>query len=87
MKRGQMELAIVKGLIIALAVIGGFFIYETIQATTPDGNNIECKWDCSNAVWGTCINGYSIRDTSFCTIDNEACRVSEPKPDTKKKCD
>ena len=82
-----MELAIIKGLIIALALVGSFFIYETIQAKTPSGQNIECNWDCSNANWSECTEGYVFRNTSLCTVDNEKCLVSEPRPSDKKLCE
>ena len=85
-KKAQMELAIIKGLIIALAVVGGFLIYETIIATTPSGTTLECKWDCSNAKWGTCLEGYSYRDVNLCIPADPRCINSEPKPPNKIKC-
>jgi len=75
-----MELAIIKGLAIALAVVGGFLIYETIIATTPSGNKIECKWDCSDVEWTSCIDGYMSMDIYQCKVNNPNCYESEPKP-------
>ncbi|MEK6900563.1 MAG: hypothetical protein AABX05_05545 [Nanoarchaeota archaeon] len=85
-KRGQIELAIVKGLALALVVIGGFLIYETIIAKTPEGLDIECKWDCTDADWSECFNGYSYRDINLCVPNNLVCLDSQPKPINVKNC-
>lgn len=86
-KKAQFELAIIKGLVLALVVIGGFLIYETMQATTPKGDIIKCKWDCSNAEWSPCIDGYSYRNIDLCIPNNPECLNSEPKPTNKAYCD
>jgi len=86
MKKAQMEIALLKGLFMALLVVGGFFIYEKIQATTPSGDSIECKWDCSIAEWSPCVEGYKYRDISLCTVGESNCWESEPKPNATIKC-
>ena len=85
-KKGQMEIAIIKGLILALAVVGGFLIYETIQAKTFSGQQIECKWDCSKVSWSNCIDGYSYRDLTLCKVNNPRCFESQPRPNSKANC-
>jgi len=79
-KNAQMELAIIKGLALALVVIGGFFIYETIITKSPSGNIIECKWDCSNAKWSPCVKDLSYRNISKCVPITKECLESIPKP-------
>jgi len=86
-KKAQIDLAIIKGLALALAVIGGFLIYEIIQATTTEGKIINCKWDCSNAKWGACIDGYSYRDINLCIPKSIGCLNTEPKPPNIMACD
>lgn len=86
-KKAQMELAIIKGLALALAVVGGFLIYETIEATTSSGQEIECKWDCSEVEWSPCTDGFMYRDITECKVDKKTCWESNPKPISKTKCE
>ena len=87
LSKGQIELAFIKGLALALAVVGGFLIYETITATTPSGNTLECKWDCSNVEWTPCIEGYMKMDINQCKVNDPTCYESEPKPIHLIKCE
>tara|TARA_Y100000310_G_C20294919_1_gene628902 strand:- start:244 stop:513 length:270 start_codon:yes stop_codon:yes gene_type:complete len=86
-KKAQVELAVIKGIAIALAIVSGFLIYETIQAVTPEGTFIKCNWDCSKAEWSPCIQGYSYRDVNLCEVNNIKCLESEPKPPNEMFCD
>ncbi|MBI4439568.1 hypothetical protein HY638_01190 [Candidatus Woesearchaeota archaeon] len=86
-KNAQVELAIIKGLALALGIVGAFLVYEVITAQTPDGDSIKCEWDCSKAQWSVCAGGYSYRDVNFCVSNDNRCLNSEPKPPTKTKCD
>jgi len=85
-KKGQIELAVIKGLAFALGVIGFFLIYEVVTATTPDGTIVECKWDCSDAIWSSCVEGYSYRDINKCIPTEQQCWQTEPKPSSKIQC-
>ena len=85
-KKGQIEIAIMKGIAIALIILGGVLIYETITATTPEGIIIKCNWDCSNAKWTNCINGIMYRDTSLCVPKDTRCQNSNPLTPSTKLC-
>lgn len=85
-KTAQIELAVIKGLAIALAILGVFAVYESISAKTTDGINIECRWDCSNAQQSNCVDGHVYRDISGCVPNNVKCWESEPKPSSVLNC-
>lgn len=85
-KKGQIELAVIKGLAIALAIVGALLAYEFISAKTPDGQAIECKWDCSNAPKSNCIDGFFYRAIGECVPNDNRCWESNPKPESKIPC-
>lgn len=86
-RKAQVEFAIIKGLAIALVVVGGLLIYETITAKTSEGITISCRWDCSEAKWSECANGYAYRDVSLCIPKDDRCLNSQPLPSSKAQCD
>jgi len=79
-KKGQLELALMKGIILSLAILSAFFIYEVVNGETLEGDEIECKWDCSNVGWSNCIEGSMYRDISKCIPDKDDCYSSDAKP-------
>lgn len=85
-KKAQIELAIIKGLVISLFIIGGFILYESVEAKMPNGDSIICNWNCQDATWGDCIDGLSYRDVSLCLPSDGKCFDSEPLPTDTMNC-
>jgi len=93
-KKAQLEFAIMKGLLLALVVLGGFYIYEKISGLTDKGEPIVCEWNCENVRWSNCVDGYQYREVGKCTCQDDCkcipndsrCFNSNAKPSTQKNC-
>jgi len=93
-KKAQIELALMKGIVLALVVIGSLYIIEKITGTTDDGEKIVCEWSCEDASWSECVNGMQYRDIGVCNSQqncrcvpsDDDCFRSDAKPPVKRAC-
>ncbi len=94
-KKGQIELAVIKGLALAFVIVMGFFAYDKIKGETNDGEPIECQWKCENVGWSPCIEGFSYSNVGSCnSIEDCKCIPNDPdcfnsnaKPEKVKACE
>jgi len=85
-KKAQMEIAIIKGILLALLVVSGFYAIEKISGNTNSGDPIVCEWNCEGASWSICNNGKQFRDISKCVPNDERCLRSNAKPINNRDC-